>query len=184
MPVILQTANYLALDDTSLPIAERLKRFKYTLLLESGNRCALWFHYIVSCLLSSLGEKEWLKLNPFANVELYKTSQELVTRTLLRATRIGQINRCLDDLRQLEKLMKKVEEHHADTSKHPGCIAEMMQKADTLANNMTSKRSYFDVDKGTFDPRFLVFEFQSSFILRKRQVVVILKLNFLNARVG
>jgi hypothetical protein len=76
----------------------------------------------------------------------------------------------LDLLTKTQAAMKL---DHAE--KAAAIVAELLQKGDSLARNLATKRVYIDPITGRFDPRFLVFEFQSNVILRSRQVIRFLR---------
>jgi hypothetical protein len=73
---------------------------------------------------------------------------------------------CLEDIAGLFKLLSTTSTEFGFEPTLP--LTEIDQKADSLTRNLCGNRAY--VTGTNFDPRFLVFEFQSGVLLRSRQV--------------
>ena len=58
----------------------------------------------------------------------------------------------------------------ADKAKTALPLSEIDQKADSLVRTLLAGRAYVDHVTNTYDPRFLIFEFQSNILLRDRQI--------------
>ena len=181
IPVITNAANHVELEPQSpgaVPenIGDLSRRHIYNLLLKSRSRTQLWFHYICCSLLSVDEIKEWSKLNPFVTQETYDVATQLLLRTLFHATRVGQVNRCLEDITGLSALLAAATKAAGASPTIPqNMMVELEQKADSLVRNLTASRAYVDNTTWQIDPRFLIFEFQANVLLRDRQVELVRK---------
>ena len=76
--------------------------------------------------------------------------------------------RCLEDIAGLLSLVAVGAEAYGFDAPPELPLTELDQKGDSLVRNLTGGRAY--VSSGAYDPRFLIFEFQSGVLLRSRQV--------------
>ena len=120
IPIITNAANHVELSAPSAAVpknpAEQIQRLKYSLMLKSHNRTQLWFQYICCSLLSVRQHQEWLKLNPFVSKDTYDVAIQLLVRTLFHAVRVGQVNRCLEDISGLLSLLDKADGGNSSSS--------------------------------------------------------------------
>ena len=97
--------------------------------------------------------------------------------------RLSQLNRCVS---KTAKLLKQVENVHSQTDSasispyyiglNPRVLRSLEHASQDLANEICAERAYMavrDDESLTMDPRFLVFEFISGFLLRSRQVELV-----------
>jgi len=137
----------------------------------------IWMEYLIGSLLSTQTVMDLQKLNPYFTNERIKDVKEVLTATILKANRVGQLNRAVDCIRKVIKILTKLqnrEEKGAVTSASEK--AALVLSAEKIIGNLCCKRYYMDesdpeTKKVCFDPRYLVFEFVWNIILRKKQVI-------------
>jgi len=74
----------------------------------AGQNSFIWSEFLFGVLLSSTGEIDLLKLNPYIDGNTLHVLLHLVTITMLRANRLGLTNRCIGTAINLEELLVKV----------------------------------------------------------------------------
>lgn len=74
----------------------------------AGQNSFIWSEFLFGVLLSSTGEIDLLKLNPYIDGNTLQVLLHLVTITMLRANRLGHTNRCIGTAINLEELLVKV----------------------------------------------------------------------------
>lgn len=74
----------------------------------AGQNSFVWSEFLFGVLLSSTGEIDLLKLNPYIDGNTLQVLLHLVTITMLRANRLGHTNRCIGTAINLEELLVKV----------------------------------------------------------------------------
>jgi len=94
---------------------------------------------------------------------------------LLRANRVGHINRAAEGVKELIALLQKAirpppvdADHEHVHAMKLAAVALTLQKADSLAGQLATKRVYI-ADDFSYDPRFLIFEYTWNLVLRGRQ---------------
>jgi hypothetical protein len=99
----------------------------------------------------------------------------LVSVGMLRANRLGHVNRCIGAVIGLESLLQKILSLAPDQKATQGSVLapKLIQAGEDLAKNITTARHYM-TPLGScqygYDPRYLVFEFVWNIQLRKKQV--------------
>ncbi|GAB5371987.1 hypothetical protein AAMO2058_001626900 [Amorphochlora amoebiformis] len=151
-----------------------LSRSIFVLNRYSRRETVINFNYIVAALLSSDACFDVLKLNPFLKKEELESLFDAVVAVVLRTSRMGQINRCLQDV---DELLTLLDSKQPTTEKEKeALVTELVQKAGALVRNITCKRHFIREEKGVgliYDPRYLVFEFTWNLLLRKKQINLI-----------
>ena len=109
---------------------------------------------------------------PFLSEANAESIFDLVVAIILHASRVGQINRCLSEARGLLKLLQPRGGDYGDAPKHASAASAITLKAQTLAEIILTERHYVAED-GTYDPRFLLFEFTHNLVLRQPQVQLV-----------
>ena len=177
IPLLEKAANFVDLDDDDE--SEKDKKVKFILKRLSGKLPVCWIEYVFGSLLSSRCEEDLLKLNPYISSDTLASLLDLVSSAMLRANRVGHINRSIGVAISLEELLVKIlaipienrlEEGHA-------IIPQVIQVGEDLAKNITLSRHYVTKNASGFyelDPRYLVFEFVWNIQLRQKQIEVIL----------
>lgn len=95
---------------------------------------------------------------------------------MLASIRIGQSHRALAGLSHLVKLLRTVKSTNSPDVQRRIC-QEINLQSSKVASDLTCERHFMQVtpDAVLFDPRFLVFEFTYSLMLRKSQVILVNK---------
>lgn len=95
---------------------------------------------------------------------------------MLASIRIGQSHRALAGLSKLVKLLRSVNSKTTSEAQARLC-QEIALQSSKVAADVTCERHFMQVttDSVKFDPRFLVFEFTYSLMLRKSQVILVNK---------
>jgi thiol-disulfide isomerase/thioredoxin len=109
VPLLERAANWvpLATGDANKTVLEAAKT-RFLLNRFSGQNSFVWIEFLFGMLLSSKGESDLLRLNPYLPADMVTTLMQLVTLTMLRANRLGHTNRCIGTLIGLETLLEKV----------------------------------------------------------------------------
>jgi hypothetical protein len=170
--------------------SELKRRFEFVFSRRCGRESYIWIEYLVGSLLDSRLPVDSLhplrSVNPFLTPDETSSLQEAIVETLLRANRVGQINRCISHARSLISLLRKMRGKATNNGKGPGehakeLLTGITQTSELLARELTTGRHYVDAttsdDSSTslsfvYDPRYLVFEFTWTIVLRKQQVQV------------
>lgn len=151
---------------------ESVARYSFVLQRFSGQESHLTLPYIISTLLSSKGDFDLSKINPFLGPEEIEHATHVVEAVLLRANRVGHINRTIAEIKTLQKRLTDLASLDSKVVRGQALYTGIMQKSEQLAAEVTAGRHYIHTD-GTYDPRYLVFEFLWNIILRKKQVEMI-----------
>lgn len=191
MQLLLNGANWVDIDAIDVQIEGDMDRrhdtnivkIKYLLSRHSGLNPKVWIEFLFASLLSSTGEDDILRLNPFLSRETLATLLNLACLTMLRTNRLGHINRCIGTVVSLIKLLESVISIPTDqrAAKSSSTVPKLLQMCDDVAKTLTMGRHYMeDVKQGSedvigyaFDPRYLVFEFLWNIQLRDKQVQTI-----------
>ena len=136
----------------------------------------VWFELMVASILSSTAEQDIRSLNPYLSSAAYKTVNSLTVVAMLASIRIGQSHRALAGLSRLVKLLRSVKSSNAPDVQRRLC-QEIGLQSSKVATDLTCERHFMTVTQNAvqFDPRFLVFEFTYSMMLRKSQVILVNK---------
>lgn len=134
----------------------------------------------MASILSTTAEQDIRSLNPYLSAAAYKTVNSLTVVAMLASIRIGQSHRALGGLSHLVKLLRSVSSKNTSEEQKRLC-QEIGLQASKVATDLTCERHFMRVSPTAveFDPRFLVFEFTYSLMLRKSQVILVNK--FLHA---
>lgn len=106
IPLLERASNWVNIDETN-PDAKTSK-IRFLLNRFSGQNAAIWVEFLFGALLSTKGESDLLKLNPFLPTDILDSILNLVTSSMLRANRLGHTNRCIGTVIGLESLLEKV----------------------------------------------------------------------------
>ena len=95
---------------------------------------------------------------------------------MLASIRIGQSHRALAGLSHLVKLLRSVKSNNTPEAQSRLC-QEISLQSSKVAVDLTCERHFMQMtaESVQFDPRFLVFEFTYSMMLRKSQVILVNK---------
>ena len=136
----------------------------------------VWFEHLVASILSTTAEQDIRSLNPYLSSAAYKTVTCLTVVAMLASIRIGQSHRALAGLHHLVKLLRRVKSQNTPDIQKRLC-QEIGLQSSKVAEDLTCERHFMRVSPKAveFDPRFLVFEFTYSLMLRKSQVLLVNK---------
>ena len=113
VPMLSKAANWIDManihsNESSDIHFNQLGKLKFSLNRFAGRNTIIWIEFLFGTLLSSNGENDLLKLNPYLSPENIKTIMDLITVTMLRSNRLGHTNRCIGTAINLENLIDKV----------------------------------------------------------------------------
>lgn len=149
------------------PLAQGHDNCRFRLLQNSGLLTLSWFELVVASLISSEQSSDLQKLNPFLDDRAVDFLNRATVGVLMRFVRSRQATSAIERVDDLVATIKA-----ALASPSHGAFQAVCYKANELAGELTAKRHYtsaaFD-----FDPRFLVFEYITGFMLRRRQVELV-----------
>jgi hypothetical protein len=115
----------------------------------------------------------------------------VIVSTIFHANRIGLINRCIGDARELYKTLQKISSYVCNNLSCPiSMFTTLILKGESLSRNLCMNRHYIHISNDiikedrqekrrrididiTYDPRYLVFEFTWNLMLRKPQVEMV-----------
>ena len=140
---------------------------------------AAWFELLVASILSTSAEHDIRSLNPYMSNIAYRTVTSLTVVAMLTSIRISQTHRALSSLAKLILLIRRVNSGNSPEEQSRICKEIKLQSA-KVATDIANERHFMkmttDGNYIEFDPRYLVFEFTYSLMLRKSQVILVNKL--------
>ena len=83
-------------------------KMRFILNRVAGRNAYVWKEFMFGILLSSQGEADLLRLNPYLPPQTVRIIMSLVTVIMLRSNRLGQTNRCIGMVISLQGLLEKV----------------------------------------------------------------------------
>ena len=159
---------------------------------------------LIFCLLiSSKSATDLRVINPFLSDAQVEQITDLTVSTIMHASRVGALNRALNDARALAKLLRTfgvaqpaTDDASAAVKQRTEAASALTLKARTLAEGLLVRRHYVQsslsggaqnvggvrlrspsrTSERTYDPRFLLFEFTHNLLLREAQVEMVGKL--------
>ena len=144
-----------------VPNEQTREILEYRLQKNSGLRAAMSLTHLVACIVSSKSSHDVKSFNPYVEYGDQIKIDDLLVGTagvIMVANRISQVRRTLGAINDVEKAIKR----QIDSKK-------MIKEIDGLVGNLLASRHYTKNDTD-YDPRFLMFEFLTCFLLRKSQV--------------
>jgi hypothetical protein len=143
-------------------------RLGFVLDRYARRECLLSFEFLVCSLISSKGDATIKQLNPYLSSTDVARILDLTVAALLLINRVAHVNLCLASARELLAMLVKLQTQAKDGPSLP----ELVLQAGSLASQLTAERHYVGKDK-KYDPRFLVFEFTHSILLRQSQITLV-----------
>ena len=146
-------------------------------------------------LLSVRAEGDLHFFNPFSSAADLNRALEYTLLALFTANRVGHVQRCLVEVRELEDLLQQLQgSSQGSVDSLEAMKHATLSKAEMLASSLTARRHYVESSTrmvtggelgetthvAEFDPRLLVFEFTHDLMLRDAQVALLGR--FLDAR--
>jgi phosphopantetheinyl transferase (holo-ACP synthase) len=153
-----------------IDVSENRDRLRFWLLRYASLESHLWFEHMCCGLLSPTCEADWQEANPFLNSTMSSTILNRVSQMMLTANRIVQTCRVLDACWGLYKVLESPKS--VGESKE-ALLSALIEKSNLASGWLSTKRTFIQPGENVFDPRFLIFEFVTSFVLRPRQVEMI-----------
>jgi hypothetical protein len=184
IPLLEKSSNFVEISDGDSEICKR-EKIRFKLSRYAGQNSFVWVEFLFGALLSSKGEQDLLKLNPYLSAATLRSILSLVTTSMLRANRLGHTNRCIGTVIALESLLLKVLKIPVSDRIHQGptLAPKLVQMGEDLSKNLSMKRHYMKEqprpstvgasNRFDYDPRYLVFEFVWNIQLRQKQVEIV-----------
>jgi len=146
------------------------KALRLKLLRISSHRPLMTFSFLQQSLLSSRSD-EWQCINPFIDSETVSAASNLLCVAMLHAIRASSVNLALSQLHLLRLQLDQLKE--AEPGQEDNVPIVLQQMSSALGEVLGARRTYIDKTTGEFKPQFLIFEFQTSMMLRVRQVEIV-----------
>eukprot|EP00658_Telonema_sp_P-2_P074146 TRINITY_DN63336_c0_g2_i1.p1 TRINITY_DN63336_c0_g2~~TRINITY_DN63336_c0_g2_i1.p1 ORF type:complete len:276 (-),score=69.26 TRINITY_DN63336_c0_g2_i1:123-950(-) len=169
IPMLTKVANFVDLEsgDPSL----RLEKLKFVLRRSAGMVPQIYPEYLFGALLSSESVLDLQALNPYLSTRDTETVLGAVAIAVLRASRVGCLNRAINACLKLSGLLVKtlkLSPEQRTANKHT-LYPTMVQSVAGVATWCGVERYFvsqeqkeyhgIQVTEHTYDPRFLIFEF-------------------------
>lgn len=107
IPLIERASNWVNVDEEADDNLRKLKT-RFCLGRSAGLNSFVWIEFLFGVLISSKGEEDLLKLNPYLPRAKVDVVMNLVSLCMLRSNRLGHTNRCIGMAISLISLLKKV----------------------------------------------------------------------------
>ena len=173
LPLVITAANTVPI--ASLDRDEERRRRLFLLRRAAGCECNIGLGLLFCSVISSKSAQDLNRLNPY--IENTDNVLNLIVSSILHASRVGQVNRCLNEAKELQAELAALSAPSTsrDNTKVKQALERVAHKAGTLANLLSTKRHYMQKTEGryTYDPRFLLFEFTWNMVLRKGQIELV-----------
>lgn len=151
------------------------EKLRFWLLRYAGHEARVWFQLLTRSLLSPGSTEDFRRFNPFLSEEDVADILSVLSQMMLATSRWTQACRAMDHCRDLLGLLSQGGGDMMQRS-DVALRAGLQEKSNLLCRTLASQRTYVVSDANgqlSFDPRFLVFEFISSLLLRPRQVGIV-----------
>ena len=183
VPLLEKVANFVDLNEKDQ--AKRAEKLQFVMRHEANLEPSTYTEYLFGSLLSSRSTEDLVALNPYLSNADAEALVGAVSVTVLRANRMGHVNRAIGAAVKLQSLILKAMQMETEerTSKHDQLLANIVQACEGLAGQLSAQRHYvhqeekemhgFAFTEHTYDPRFLIFEFTWNILLRDKQVEIV-----------
>lgn len=150
--------------DASADEAEQRARLEFKLLQEARLRARVGLPQLVACLVSTRATADIQALNPFLSEDTAAQLLHVTAGIVLTAIQVSHLRRTIGCVGDVCSAI----EQRIDAKK-------LRKEIEGLLGNLLAKRHYAEATGGgiSFDPRFLLFEYITTFILRKAQVYLV-----------
>jgi len=180
VPFLIKCANWVEPKDefpssafvqssmASSPLAFSLRRL-------CGQEVYIWIEFLFGALLSSTAFNDIARLNPSLSKDTIATLLKLVAVTMLRANRIGHVNRAIGLCTKLKAKLKSARGFSVAQRKAQADSLELSltQMCQGLCDTLADGRHFIDSSTLKYDPRYLLFEFTWNLLLREKQVQIV-----------
>ena len=152
-----------------------IERVKHRCMYRSGGRVWISFEILAASVISSKQVQDLQEMNPVLTSCDVKLLSACTVGILLRYVRYRQAVNCAEMCKgivnNIKSLLASFDAPHDSAALSDG-IRAIQNKTAQLAESVLAQRHYINPDL-SFDPRFLLFEFISGFLLRQRQVELV-----------
>jgi ankyrin repeat protein len=166
---------------------ELTSRYCYALRREASHEAKMDFSFMTVSLLSNDSLNVWQKINPFMPQNQQEELMQLIAMTLFHASFISHVNLLMLDAAKLSGQLTRLQKHLKEAAKEAVKVQKqaivdihvaskgIVNLADQIGGSLHARRYYVtDVtDTHWYDPRYLVFEFVRSLMLREAQVKIV-----------
>ena len=114
--------------DDAAASPEAMEKYRFVLKRYCGQESDLWLDYVIGSLLSSEWKYDLQKLNPYFEEEAIQKVFDVSIGAILHANRVGHINRCLSDARDLLSLLHAAAEQEVSSTVNAPLLAGLIQK--------------------------------------------------------
>lgn len=147
----------------------------------AGRVAEIWPEFVFGALISSTGESDVRRLNPYVPAQRISLTLRLVAITMFRANRLGILSRSAGDAVELRGALEYLRRLEVSRRQELEAVTapQILQLSSLLAGQLAFSRAYASVDKtrsdvsASFDPRFLIFEFVKNIAIREEQVHIV-----------
>jgi hypothetical protein len=152
-----------------------VEQLQFILMRRAGLKVKFWFENLCGSMMSSNAAIDLRTYNPFLTTERVDELRNCIGGVLSRSVRLNQVNRCISSVSSLKSDVAAL--IHAIKTEGilsiPKAKIEMLRhSAANLALQLSSKRHFGSLHENTihYDPRYLVFEYSSGYLLRRKQI--------------
>ncbi|CAM9230572.1 unnamed protein product, partial [Ectocarpus fasciculatus] len=152
-------------------------RFRFN--VDAQRRCRILFEYYVASLASTNQVKDLQYVNPFLGESTIESINSTVLALLMQFVRARQASICIQRahvlLKTIRQLMESVSLEECTSEQCADSLYVLRHELAELVSELRKKRHYVRRENGvvSMDPRFIIFEYLTGFLLRKRQVELI-----------
>lgn len=180
LPLLVRRATFVP-PGSSLEDQRQRQVFMLRQLAEQEGSVSM--EYLLCLLISTTGVEDLRACNPFISEKEVEELLDAAVAAVLRANRVGQINRSMSEARGLLRLLQPPGTRAKGGDDVLGDQASRITlKSQALAEQLLARRQFVvpsevPSDSGglqlTYDPRFLLFEFTHNIVLRGTQVQLV-----------
>jgi hypothetical protein len=104
IPLLEHAVNFVTMKDDDKPHV-KAQKLRYLLNRHAGQNALIWTEFLFGVLISTKGNEDLRKLNPFWDDDVV---MNLTSLSMLPANRLGHTNRCIGTAIALEKMSETV----------------------------------------------------------------------------
>lgn len=162
-------------QEASFPSSELKQRLGFLLFQYGGSEVTVWFEFLCTSHMAREGDATLMRLNPFLSGDTLRDLRNLCAGIMLRCNRMAQALRAIEAAHALAEELEAAHISAGPPADLGSRSREILLKADAVCKELTTQRWYVRVGGGAYayDPRFLVFEFTHSLVLRESQVTLV-----------
>ena len=161
MDFILERINSVSFEEGSVEEDELSRRYRFALERFAGLQPRIKWEDLVAVILSTNAKQDLLRANPYIAESELEITLRALTGIAFKTNRMSHANWALGSAFGVIGALKK---------KAPP--KNLLKEVDSLVTVLSVSRHYIG-EEGSFDPRFLVFEYLFGMVLRKSQVYLV-----------